>query len=41
MLYSRGRHTKDSISNMVWALQMDHNAHGADECASNIHADDE
>ena len=41
MLYSRGRHTEDSVSNMVQALQMDNNAHGADKCASKIHADDE
>ena len=41
MLYSRGIHTEDSISNMVQALQMDHNAHGADEHARNIHANDE
>ena len=41
MPYSRGRHTEDSISNMVRALQMDCNAHGADECASNVYADDE
>ena len=41
MPYSRGRHTKDSISNMVQALQMDCNAHGADKCTSNIHVDNE
>ena len=41
MPYKRGKHTEDSIPNMVWALQMDHNAHGADKHASNIHADNE
>ena len=41
MLYSRGRHTEDSISDMLWALQMDYNAHRADEYASNVHVDNE
>ena len=41
MLYSRGKHTEDSIFDMVQALQMDCNAHGAEECARNIHAYDE
>ena len=41
MPYSRGKHTKDSIPHMVQALQMDHNAHGADERASNVHVNDE
>ena len=41
MPYSGEKHTEDSISDMVWALQMDRNAHGADECASNIYANNE
>ena len=41
MLYIRVKHTKDSIYDTVQALQIDCNAHGADECAGNIHVDDE
>ena len=32
---------EDSISDMVRALQMDRNAHGTDECTSNVHKDNE
>ena len=41
VLYSRGRCTKDSIPNPVWAIQMGYDANGTDECTSNVHADDE
>ena len=41
MLYSRGKHNKDSIFDMVRAIQIDHNAYGVDECTSNGYADDE
>ena len=39
--YSRGRCTKDSLPNLVRAIQMGRDANGTDECASNVHADDE
>ena len=39
--YSRGRCTKDSIPNPVWAIQMGRDANGTDKCTSNVHADDE
>ena len=41
VLYSKRRYTKDSIFNQVQAIQMDHYAHGADKCASNIHMNNE
>ena len=39
--YIQGRCTKDSIPNLVWAIQMGCDANGTDECTRNIHADDE
>ena len=39
--YSQRRCTKDSLPNPVQAIQMGHDANGTDECASNVHADDE
>ena len=39
--YNRRRYTKDSIFNPVWAIQMDRNAHGADECTRNIYVNNE
>ena len=33
--------TKNSIFNLVQAIQIDCNAHGADECISNVHANNE
>ena len=41
MLYSKRRYTEDSILNSVQAIQMDCNAHGADECTSNTHVNNE
>ena len=39
--YSQGRCTKDSIPNLVWAIQMGRDANGTDERTRNVHADDE
>ena len=39
VLYTRGKCTKDSIPNPVWAIQMGRDANGTVECTSNIHAD--
>ena len=39
--YSRRRCTKDRIFDPEQAIQMDYNANGADECARNVHANDE
>ena len=39
--YSRRRCTENSLPNLVRAIQMGRDANGTDECASNIHADDE
>ena len=41
VLYSRGRCTKDSIPNPVWAIRMGRDANGTDKCTSNVHADNE
>ena len=39
--YSRGKRTQGSIPKLLWAIQMGHNAYGADKCASNVYTDDE
>ena len=39
--YSQRRRTKDSLPNLVQAIQMGRDANGTDKCASNIYADDE
>ena len=37
VLYSGRRCIKDSTSDLVWTIQMDHNANGSDKCTRNIH----
>ena len=39
--YSQRRRTKDSLPDPVQAIQMGHDANGTEECASNVHADNE
>ena len=39
--YTRRRHTKDSLPNLVRAIQMGRDANGTDKCTSNVFADNE